>query len=236
MVFQDARGALNPVLTVGSQLVEAILSHQRVSRRAAKEQALALFAEVGFAEPAFTFGRYPGELSGGMCQRAAIAAAICNRPKLLIADEPTSALDPGIQAQIMQVLGAMKQQHGLALILISHDLALVSEAAERIAVMYHGRMVESGEAGAVLHAPAHPYTGALLACLPDLNRCWDRDPLESIPGAPPSRLREHPGCAFSERCSQSGPDCSATQPAPVAVADGHWAACLRPSFPPAAKF
>lgn len=229
MVFQDARGSLNPVLTVGSHLEEAVRAHQRVKKLMARDTAGALLAEVGVPDPPFYLRRYPGELSGGMCQRVAIALALCNQPGLLIADEPTSALDPSIQAQILELLRNLRRRHGLALLLISHDLALVSEVSERVAVMYHGRMVESGPTPEVFLRPAHPYTSSLIQCQADLHHQWARRPLEAIAGTPPAGGQEFPGCAFAPRCPNAHPDCSKGVPPPVPVSDGHWAACIMPA-------
>ena len=172
--------------------------------------------------------RYAHELSGGMCQRIAVAIALCNRPKLLIADEPTSALDPSIQAQILQLLQDMKRRRDLALLLISHDLALASQVAERVAVMYCGRLVESGPASDVFGRPAHPYTSALIDCQADLHHRWEDRPLAAIPGVPPPGGQEFPGCSFAPRCAIAEPACSAGVPPHAAVAGNHWAACIKP--------
>ncbi len=227
MVFQDARGALNPVLTVGAQLKEALRAHRRLGRSAARDEASALLREAGIPDPHFYLRRYPLELSGGMCQRVAIAIAACNRPSLLLADEPTSALDPSIQAQILELLRGLKVRYGMALLLISHDLSLVSEVAGRVAIMYHGRLVESGKTSEVFRQPAHPYTRSLLECQADLGHSWDRNPLPVIAGSPPAGRQEFPGCSFAPRCPQAVADCSLGVPQPVPISDGHWAACSR---------
>ncbi len=229
MVFQDARGSLNPVMTVGSQLDEALRAYQRLRKRSARGLAEGLLTEAGVPEPSFYLRRYPGELSGGMCQRVAIALALCNQPRLLIADEPTSALDSGIQAQILGLLAQLRHRHGLALLLISHDLALVSQNSERIAVMYHGRIVESGPAAEVFQKPAHPYTSALIQCQAGLDHRWGSRPLDPIAGAPPAAGQEFPGCAFAPRCPNATPDCSTAAPPPIAVSESHWASCFRPA-------
>lgn len=228
MVFQDARGALNPVLTVGSQLAEALRAHQRLTKTEACRTAAARFEEVGIPEPRFYLDRFPGELSGGMCQRVAIAIALCNRPSLLIADEPTSALDPGIQAQILDLLRGMQLRFGLAMLWISHDLALVSDLSERVAVMYHGRLVECGPTAHVILQPGHPYTASLMACQPDLQHHWDRRPLTAIAGTPPASGQEFPGCSFAPRCRRADSDCLRGVPPPAVIAEEHWAACLKP--------
>jgi oligopeptide/dipeptide ABC transporter ATP-binding protein len=227
MAFQDARGALNPVLTVGAQLTEALRAHRRLTRSAARAAAVALLREVGIPDPDFFLRRYPMELSGGMCQRVAIAIAACNGPSLLVADEPTSALDPSIQSQILELLQTLKARHRMALLLISHDLSLVSEVSERVAVMYHGSLVETGGTAEVFRTPAHPYTRALLACQPDLRHRWDGDRLAAIGGAPPAAEQEFPGCSFAPRCARAVADCARSAPLPVPVGEGHWAACSR---------
>jgi len=227
MVFQDARGGLNPVMTIGAQVIHALQAHQRLDRAAAHDAAAVHLAAAGIPEPAFFMRRFPDELSGGMCQRAAIAIAVCHQPGLLIADEPTSALDPSIQAQILDLLRVMRRRFGLSLLLISHDLALVSEISEAVAVMYHGRLVESGPKAGVYRHPAHPYTASLLKCQADLRHRWDRMPLASIPGSAPPAGEEVPGCAFAARCPKADSGCLLTVPPPVEIGEGHWAACLK---------
>ncbi|HYK88056.1 MAG TPA: ABC transporter ATP-binding protein [Acidobacteriota bacterium] len=226
LIFQDARSALNPTLTVGAHLVEAMRAHQSLSRKQARARSLEILSEAGIPEPHFQMRRYPFELSGGMCQRVCIALGICNNPRLLVADEPTSALDPTIQAQIIDLLERMKHRHSLSLLLISHDLALVSESAQRIAVMYHSRLVEFGPRGSVLTNPLHPYTRALKEAVPDLDHHRDSRPLAAVPGATPAPGEDFPGCPFVPRCRFSEPRCSQAFPEPSRVTDGHWAACI----------
>ena len=226
MVFQDARSSLNPVLTIGDHLLETIRSHQDLNRKRARACATELLAEVGIPDPEYNMRRYPFELSGGMCQRVGIALGICNRPRLLIADEPTSALDPTIQAQILDLLVELKQRHGLALLLVSHDLALVSEFADRVAVMYCGRLVECGPAREIFVHPSHPYTRGLLESLPGLHQSRE-SPLRIIPGMPPAAGEELPGCAFAPRCPLAEQRCTAAIPAEVTISGDHWAACLK---------
>ena len=231
MVFQDARGSLNPVLTIGSQLAEVLRAHQDLNRKEAKAAALGVLRDVGIPEPGFLYHCYPAELSGGMCQRVAIALATCNRPALLVADEPTSALDTSIQAQILALLRMLQDRHRLALLLISHDLALVSDVAERVAVMYHGNLIETGRTEDVFRWPAHPYTSLLLACQPDLGHHRDRMPLAAIPGSLPLDTQEYQGCSFAPRCPSAEEACSETLPPPVRIRAGHWASCFRPAGP-----
>jgi oligopeptide/dipeptide ABC transporter ATP-binding protein len=227
ILFQDARGALNPVLTVGAHLVETLRAHQRISRRLARSRALALLADVGIPDPQFSMRRYPFELSGGMCQRIGIALGICNAPRLLIGDEPTSALDPSIQVQIVELLREMQCRHGLALLLISHDLGLVAEVADHVAVMYHGNFLEYGSVTELFPHPAHPYGQALVECVPDLNHQHREKPLRTIEGMLPTPNQDLPGCPFAPRCSVAEPICSQGMPAPVRLSDSHWAACIK---------
>jgi oligopeptide/dipeptide ABC transporter ATP-binding protein len=229
MVFQDARGALNPVLTIGSQLVAALRAHQRLSPGTARKLAASILSEAGIPDPAFFMKRYPIELSGGMCQRVGIAAAVSNRPALLIADEPTSALDPSIQAQILELLRILKDRYDLAVLLISHDLALVAEISQRVAVMYCGRLVESGPAVEIFRRPAHPYTSSLIACQADLRHRWDQHPLTTIAGSPPAGVLSFQGCAFVPRCPKAGPDCARSDPPARFISGDHWAACFTPN-------
>jgi oligopeptide/dipeptide ABC transporter ATP-binding protein len=227
LVFQDSRGALNPVLTVGHHLIESIRAHRRISRSGARQAAIQLLAEVGMPEPESQLGRYSFEMSGGMCQRLGIAIGIANQPRLLIADEPTSALDPTIQAQILELLREMKHRYGLTLLIVSHDLALVSEFADRIMVMYSGRLVESGLRDEVFSRPAHPYTRALIRCQPGLHHHPDTHPLAEIPGSVPAPGRDTPGCVFYSRCSLADNGCAASQPQARNLSGTHSAACFK---------
>jgi oligopeptide/dipeptide ABC transporter ATP-binding protein len=225
-VFQDPRGSLNPVLTIGQHLTETLQAHGRLSATEAKSAAQQVLNEVGIPEPAFVMNRYASELSGGMCQRIGSGLAICNRPRLLIADEPTSALDPTVQRQILDLIHGLKTRRGLALLLISHDLALVSEFADRLAVMYNGRVVEEGTRDRVLQNPAHPYTRALARCVPILNGDRREQRILVIPGFPPAAGDESTGCSFVHRCAEAGPECARVKPALSIVSEGHWAACF----------
>jgi peptide/nickel transport system ATP-binding protein len=211
IVFQDTRNALNPVLTILDHMVETLRAHQAISKKEARRKAMDLFGEVGIAEGQEKL--YPFELSGGTCQRVGIALGLCNKPRLLIADEPTSAIDTAIQAQILDLLQRMKDRYGLALLLISHDLPLISQISDRIAVMYHGRVVESGLKEEILGAPAHPYTLGLIRCQPSFSHNHEKNRLAAIPGAMPKGNQEFPGCAFAPRCRQSKTRCLDSIPA-----------------------
>ena len=227
MVFQDPRSALNQVLSVGEHLIESLRAHQDLARRQAWRRSVELLAEVGFPDPELNMRRYPFQLSGGMCQRLGIALGICNRPALLIADEPTSGLDPSIQQQILELLKHMTESYRLALLLISHDLPMLAGLADRVAVMYHGRLIEAGTAAEVFNQPAHPYTRALLECLPTLRHRADRGPLPQISGTPPVPSQELPGCAFAPRCPLVEERCTRSLPPALPLSETHWAACIK---------
>jgi peptide/nickel transport system ATP-binding protein len=210
MIFQDPMMTLNPVLRIDTQMIEAITAHERVSRRAARARALTALAAVGIAAAEERLTAYPHHLSGGMRQRVAIAIALLHRPQVLIADEPTTALDVTIQSQILAEVQALCADSGTALIWITHDLAIVSGLADRIAVMYAGRVVEQGPVDAVFARPLHPYTRALLGSIPSRGRRGA--PLTQIPGMPPSPADRPPGCAFAPRCPRADLACSAAPP------------------------
>jgi len=202
MIFQDPMTSLNPVLTIGDQIAEAIKTHRPgIKEDAAKERAIHLLDVVGVPFPERRYDQYPHEFSGGMRQRAMIAMAISNDPSVLIADEPTTALDVTIQAQIIEVMRAAQDETQAATILITHDLGLIAELADRVVVMYAGRVVELGDVYTIFNSPRHPYTVGLMNSLArvDLDREW----LEPIPGQPPSLITPPPGCAFHPRCSFS---------------------------------
>jgi peptide/nickel transport system ATP-binding protein len=198
MVFQDPGAALNPVQRIGDQIAETILLHEDVSARAARQRAVALLDLVGVPQPDLRARQYPHQFSGGMSQRAVIAMAIANKPKVLIADEPTTAVDVSVQAQLLQVLRIAQEETGAATVLISHDLGVIAETAQRICVMYGGRVVETGPVDQVFRAASHPYTAGLLACTPRLDS--GTGALVPIPGQPPDASRLPPGCAFAPRC------------------------------------
>ena len=222
MVFQEPMTALNPVLTVGAQVAEAVTLHERVGRAAARARAVEMLrlVEIPDAEP--RADAYPHQLSGGMRQRVMLAVALACRPALLIADEPTTALDVTIQAQILDLLGSLQRQLGMAILLVTHDLGVVAERADAVAIMYAGRVVESGPAAVVLGAPQHPYTRGLLASLPD----GRRGRLAAIPGTVPDPLHLPGGCRFRDRCAEAIAACADAEPPLRAVGDRR-VACIR---------
>jgi peptide/nickel transport system ATP-binding protein len=226
MIFQEPMTSLNPVLTVGYQIGEALRIHQGLGRRAARAAAIELLSIVGIPLPAARVDVYPHQMSGGMCQRVMIALALGCRPKLLIADEPTTALDVTVQAQIIDLLRRLRGQFGMAVIIITHDLALVADFAETIVVMYAGRVVEQGPASAMFARPLHPYTEKLLDSIPPVDRDVDR--LETIPGTVPPPWAMPHGCRFMERCGFGTDRCRDVDPLLRLLADDRLAACHHP--------
>ncbi len=218
MIFQDPMTSLNPVMRIGWQLEEAVLLHQKVSRKQARALAIEGLTAVGIPSPSERMRTYPFELSGGMRQRVMIAMALLNRPRLLIADEPTTALDVTTQAQILELMRELRREVDAAIILITHDLGVVAEVCDEVAVMYAGRIVERAPVDELFARPQHPYTWGLLASLPGRGRRDER--LHQIPGSPPSLLHPPAGCRFASRCPMVMPACR-PDPGPALLATGN---------------
>jgi len=221
MIFQEPMTALNPVYTVGDQIGEPLRQHQGLSKRQARERAVEMLKSVGIPLPERRVDDYPHQLSGGMRQRVMIAIALACDPDVLIADEPTTALDVTVQAQIFDLLREQQARRGTAVLLITHDMGAVSEMADRVVVMYGGRVVEQGSVGQILAQPRHPYTQGLIACLPELDRepSDDRPDLPEIPGVVPSVWERGAGCPFVDRCKHAMARCSREFP-PMTLLDG----------------
>ncbi len=228
MVFQDPATGLNPVLSVGEQVEEVITAHLPVSKREARDRSLAVLEEMGLPEPEEVARRYPFHLSGGMAQRVMIGIATALRPSILIADEPTSALDVTVQAAILEDLRGLQQRFGTSILLITHDLGVVAQMADEVAVMYAGAIVEQGEVSTVFEEPRHPYTWALMRTRPRLDRDQAK-PLPAIRGTPPDLAQLGEECAYLERCPKATTVCR-TDPAPPLseFGAGHLAACYNP--------
>lgn len=224
MVFQDPDAALNPVFTIGEQLEMVLKAHAGVGARNEKDRVLELLADVDLPDPAQTRRAYPHQLSGGMQQRAMIAMALAGEPDLLIADEPTTALDVTVQAQILRLLTELRERWRIAVVLISHDLAVVADTCDRVAVLYAGRVVEEGPALEVFSDPRHPYTRGLLGALPVPER--RRKELVTVPGSVPTGLTEPAGCSFAPRCPDVMDRCHQVDPPPFALGAGRRAECL----------
>jgi len=221
-IFQDPLTSLNPLYTVGRQLEETILAHLDVAQKEARNRALALLREVGIPAPENRIDQYPHQFSGGMRQRVVIALALCAEPRLIIADEPTTALDVSIQAQIIALLKRLARDRGTAVMLITHDMGVIAETADRVAVMYAGRIAEIGPVRDVIHAPRHPYTIGLMGSIPKLQirqgtTGAGRERLVQIEGSMPRLNAIPPGCAFNPRCPQRFDRCTAERPDPLAV-------------------
>jgi peptide/nickel transport system ATP-binding protein len=239
MIFQEPMTSLNPVMTIGRQISEALILHQNVSRNAALERTIRMLDVVGIPEPGQRAKEYPHQLSGGMRQRAMIAMALACNPEVLIADEPTSALDVTIQAQILEVIAKLRREFGAAVILITHDLGIVAETAERVIVMYAGRKVEEGSVQRVFAEPQHPYTRGLINSIPRLGLIRNRAEetgrrLQEIPGMVPALSNLPPGCTFAPRCALASEICRREVPRFEEKLPGQFAACWHAGRPAAA--
>ena len=225
MIFQDPMTSLNPYLRISEQLIEPLLIHENISKTDALARGLAMLEAVGIQNAAQRLHSYPHEFSGGMRQRVMIAMALITRPEILIADEPTTALDVTVQAQILELLKKLQRELGMAVIFVTHDLAVVSGLCDRVQVMYAGRIVESAPTRTLFQAPRHPYTKALQRSIPSLQPKGRE--LYTIPGMPPDLSKPATGCAFAPRCEQAVESCRATDPRLVPVDANHATACLR---------
>lgn len=225
MIFQDPMSTLNPVYKVGDQIMENLRHHEKISKKEARQRTIQLLAELGIPTPEARLDQYPHEFSGGMKQRVMIAIAMICNPKLLIADEPTTALDVTIQAQILDLIQKMQKDHGTSLILITHNMGIVAEVADDVAVMYMGRVVEFGSVEQVFTNPLHPYTKALMASVPVLGMDKSKE-LHTIPGSTPDASTVFTGCEFAERCAYATEACRNRFPCDTTMEDGHRVRCL----------
>ena len=226
IIFQDPSGSLDPLMTVGDQLAEGLRAHRDLDRTALRARSLEMLAAVGIAEPERRLAQYPFELSGGMCQRVMIAIALAAQPAVLLADEPTTALDVTIQAQILDLMKDLRRAHGTAIVLITQDMGVVADMADRVAVMYAGRIVETGSVDAIFADPRHPYTRLLLRSVPRLDDT-PKTPMTVIAGSVPGQGDWPPGCRFAPRCPLAEDACRAEIPASADLADGRRVACRR---------
>jgi oligopeptide/dipeptide ABC transporter ATP-binding protein len=233
MVFQSPEASFNPTATIGQQMAEALQVHRGMDRKSSAAAAKNALSRVGMPRPAEILECYPFELSGGMCQRAALALALSLQPALLLADEPTSSLDLLSQAEIMALLSVFRHQHGMAMIVISHDLGLIARLSDRVAIMYAGRIIECGPTSQVLGSPQHPYTQGLLASLPRLEP-HPRD-IQALSGHAPDMASISEGCTFLPRCSRSGERCTQEQPQLALVENDSYASCWMPNSSAARK-
>lgn len=225
MIFQEPMTSLNPVFTVGNQIMEAIMLHQKLDKAAAREKAIEMLSLVGIPSPERRIDEYPHQMSGGMRQRVMIAMALSCNPKLLIADEPTTALDVTIQAQILDLMRELQEELGTAIIMITHDLGVIAELVERVVVMYTGVIVESADTKTIFANPQHPYTQGLLGSIPRLDSNVKR--LQAIPGTVPTPGNFPKGCGFHPRCPYAKDICEAKRPPAFEVEPGHYSACWK---------
>ena len=223
MIFQDALTALNPTMNIGRQVTEKIMAHEKISRQKAWQEGIRMLKLVGIPNAPMRMKQYPHEFSGGMRQRVMIAIALTLNPQLLIADEPTTALDVTVQADILDMMKGIQQEHGMTVILITHDLGIVADCARHIIVMYAGKVVETGSAEDIFYRPAHPYTKALLSAVPRLD--LEQGHLETIEGAPPNMANPPKGCPFADRCPRRLPVCGKEFPQNTRLSESHQVCC-----------
>ena len=223
MIFQDALTALNPTMNIGRQVTEKIMAHEKISRQKAWQEGIRMLKLVGIPNAPMRMKQYPHEFSGGMRQRVMIAIALTLNPQLLIADEPTTALDVRVQADILDMMKGIQQEHGMTVILITHDLGIVADCARHIIVMYAGKVVETGSAEDIFYRPAHPYTKALLSAVPRLD--LEQGHLETIEGAPPNMANPPKGCPFADRCPRRLPVCGKEFPQNTRLSESHQVCC-----------
>jgi peptide/nickel transport system ATP-binding protein/oligopeptide transport system ATP-binding protein len=225
MVFQEPMTSLNPVFTIGEQIMETVRAHERVSQRAQRDRAIEMLTKVGIPSPELRLSDYPHQISGGQRQRVMLAIALACRPKLLIADEPTTALDVTIQAQVLDLMMDLRDEFGTAIIIITHNMGVIAETADRVMVMYAGRVVEHAPVTQLFEHPGHPYTRGLLQCVPTLEQ--DTSRLSAIPGSLPEPGRRPDGCRFAPRCRWRIEACRAAIPPLIEQEPGHTTACIR---------
>jgi oligopeptide/dipeptide ABC transporter ATP-binding protein len=229
MIYQNPFGSLNPTLRVGAQIAETLKVNRGLSKKAAKDESLALLERVDIEDPEHRYRAYPHELSGGMCQRVMIAIATASSPRLMLADEPTTALDVTTQAQILKLLGQMRAEQGMAMLLVSHDFGVIAQACDRVAVMYGGHIVETGPVETIYHEPEHPYTKALLNSVPELDSAGNVRRRAALAGHPPELSDVIPGCVFAPRCEHARPGCESISMKLEKVGPAHDSACpVRP--------